>query len=628
MMVKPKMKGMAQNMRVSLRPILSTTQPPSRPPRPAPIVTTDCKRHIIYDTAREMEVLNGAEPKNTSSREAAVHKLFGSSRIFQTSELKQYRPDLCANLILKDKATNHHEAGLLAASQSRFAHAITCFSKAITLQPEQTQLYVDRAESYLQLCDFNSAALDYKHACYLEPQTRANFDRLAFIYYLQATMCYFDLKAALRLDPSCSQARALLEELEQAAEHSRQQAITKALEGELSDALAKMTTALEQNPEKAHYYIFRGTLYRRLNDFPAAIEDLALAVELGGEPERSVALEEDGRTQLALAYNDFAVHCFSRGFYSEAIMLLTRAICERRDESGLFINRGDCFYKQKEWHFALADYQQADELDPHSTTIRLRLATIHNTLGLNSYNDLKFQEAVERFSAAIEYEPGVAQYYRNRAKAHRRMHGVEEAKQDAISALILDPSSDEASPWPSVCERSAYSGTLELVPLVLSLFPGCSLSDVTSSTTAQTVRVGLMAQIQACKTTASPASRLSEKLEKMVLECDADGQFDTDCQSMLSGEEVEAGLEPHVFPQQLARSKEQGHPCPLKVPLSALSVQVVQAVRTLLQQRQPLCHMGPRLAPLRAAVHTPERTSSAARRSYAWRDFGGIGLSC
>uniref|UniRef100_A0A4W4HE75 Tetratricopeptide repeat domain 16 n=1 Tax=Electrophorus electricus TaxID=8005 RepID=A0A4W4HE75_ELEEL len=479
------------------------------------------------------------------------------------------------------------------------------------------------AESYLQLCDFNSAALDYKHACYLKPQTRANFDRLAFIYYLQwlctvlanrtilnhltvdhlvclsmlgrysdcirlvtnwletdtpspdlftlrarlyhrlnqATMCYFDLKAALRLDPSCSQARALLEELEQAAEHSRQQAITKALEGELSDALAKMTTALEQNPEKAHYYIFRGTLYRRLNDFPAAIEDLALAVELGGEPERSVALEEDGRTQLALAYNDFAVHCFSWGFYSEAIMLLTRAICERRDESGLFINRGDCFYKQKEWHFALADYQQADDVSP---VFYLVLRTSEGSEAYSCVTRLrKFQEAVERFSAAIEYEPGVAQYYRNRAKAHRRMHGVEEAKQDAISALILDPSSDEASPWPSVCERSAYSGTLEVLNSERT-FAVCEKDTGYMSASVHNsqgyLRIwghsGIIRSSGLNLLSPSPP-RLSEKLEKMVLECDADGQLDTDCQSLLSGEEVEAGLEPHVFPQQLARSKEQ-----------------------------------------------------------------------
>lgn len=49
----------------------------------------------------------------------------------------------------------------------------------------QTEFYVQRAEAYLQLCDFQSAALDYKHAYSLEPQTEAYHQRLAFIYYLQ-----------------------------------------------------------------------------------------------------------------------------------------------------------------------------------------------------------------------------------------------------------------------------------------------------------------------------------------------------------------------------------------------------------------------------------------------------------
>lgn len=52
----------------------------------------------------------------------------------------------------------------------------------------KTQLYVARAEAYLQLCDFKSAALDYKYVCYLEPQKKAYFHRLAFIYYLQVTI--------------------------------------------------------------------------------------------------------------------------------------------------------------------------------------------------------------------------------------------------------------------------------------------------------------------------------------------------------------------------------------------------------------------------------------------------------
>ncbi len=90
-------------------------------------------------------------------------------------------------------------------------------------------------------------------------------------------------------------------------------------------------------------------MYRRLKDFTAAIEDLILAVEFygvgedppqGGVQDNSEDLEEEAQTQLVLTYNDFAIQCFSRGLYGEAIMLLNKAIEKQRDASELFINRG------------------------------------------------------------------------------------------------------------------------------------------------------------------------------------------------------------------------------------------------------------------------------------------------
>ncbi|KAG7318382.1 hypothetical protein KOW79_018137 [Hemibagrus wyckioides] len=621
----------------------------------------------------EMDDSKKSEPKCPSSQQHALQKLFS-----ETSEVKQSR-HLCGDLIIKDKANTHYQAGIKAVDQLEFERAVICFTKAITLQTEQTQLYVARAEAYLQLCDFKSAALDYKHACNLEPQKKAHFHRLAFVYYLQGQcycdrgmflealqsfakavelkpdfrpyhmrslacltalgrysdamrlvtnwlesetpsadlftlrarlhhqlrqpmLCYYDLKSALKLNPSCPEARALLEMMEQGAERARQQAVTKAVEGELSDALAKITTALELNPENAQHYLFRGILYRRLKDFTAAIEDLMLAVEFcddgakhpeGEKPEESKDLEQDAHVQLVLAYNDFAVQCFTQGFYSEATMLLTKAIHEQRDESGLFINRGDCFFRQKEWLFALADYQQAEELDPKNTAICLRLAVIHNTLGLHSYENLNFQDAADKFSLAIKYNPGVSQYYGNRVKALFKLQRMEEATQDAVSALILDPANDE------------------LVPLLLRLFPGCSLSDVISSGMAQTVKAQLMERIQTWKLASFPVSRLSNKLERTVLRHDTDSQAKTDSVSASSREDVEGRFQPVEYTQDPVRSKEQ----------------VSDVVKKLLHQRQSLSYTGPRIAPL-CITHHSEPAARTSKPPYSWRNFGGLGLNC
>lgn len=60
----------------------------------------------------------------------------------------------------------------------------------------------------------------------------------------------------------------------------------------------------------------------------------------GEMQEISEALQDDAQTQLVLTYNDFAVQCFSKGLYREAVVLLNKAIEKQKDENGLFINRG------------------------------------------------------------------------------------------------------------------------------------------------------------------------------------------------------------------------------------------------------------------------------------------------
>ncbi|KAJ8006061.1 hypothetical protein DPEC_G00124350 [Dallia pectoralis] len=514
----------------------------------------------------------------------------GRSIIFQTPGRRNNQAQ-CINVITR-KAVEHYEKGEKALKESQFSNAVTCFAKAINLQPKQTQLYVSQAEAYLQMCDFQSAADGYRHACLLEPQSSAFHTRMAFIYYLQGqclydkqmfldalesftkaaelkpsnrpykmrslacltamgrytdcvrlvsnwletdsqtadlftlrarlhkqlnqvTMCYHDLRSALALNPNCPVANALLGQLQDASARARQQAVCWATAGRIPDALSKINTALEHCPETGRHYLFRGILYRRLKNFTDAIDDLVLAVELseaggqGVEPQEDQReVQEEAQAQLVLTYNDFAVRCFSRSFYAEAVTLLNKAIQEQKEESGLYINRGDCFFKQEEWEFALADYQQAEEISPNDSVIWIRLAVMHNTLGTQCYQDHRYQEAADKFSEAIRYNPGVSRYYENRAKAHSRVANVERAMQDAITSLILDPTNDQVA------------------PLLLSLFPGYSVSDLLSSRMARTVKTQLMDSIQTRRQSASSMPRMHHGLNKINLSSDKDSRSD------------------------------------------------------------------------------------------------------
>ncbi|XP_071339987.1 tetratricopeptide repeat protein 16 isoform X2 [Trachinotus anak] len=583
----------------------------------------------LFPTAVSEEELTEAKRKST------FKQLFGSSKIFLApGEKRPQRPDLQGSLIIQSKAAEHYMNGKEAMAKFRYEKAVICFTKAITLQPEQTQLYVSQAEAYLQLCDFQSAAACYKKAWLLEPG--AFRDRLAFIYYLQGqclfdrclflealeafskaaevkpgcrayavrglacltaaghltnclqlvndwmasdgptsdlyilrarlhkqlqqmSQCYRDVKSALALNPTCPVAGALLQQLQRTSEQARQKAEGRAVSGRLPEALCMINIALENCPQDAHLYLFRGILYRRLKDFTAAIEDLVLAMELSeGEPEEEekgegviigqteAARDEDERDsfekrvefQLVLTYNDFAVQCFSRGQFAEATLLLNKAIEEEKDQPGLYLNRGDCFFKQSEWCYALADYQQAEEMmRPDDPAVRLRLAVLHNTLGSLCFQSGRFREAADMFSRAVHYNPTVAQYYENRSKACRKLLNMEAARQDFICVLILDPTNQE------------------LPPMLMNLFPGCSVSDVLSSPGGRAVRAQLMDTIQAY-TSFPEQQRLSEKLQQMTLTNESAASQSEDPSE--AGEELELCVKQQEM-QILVKSLLQNH---------------------------------------------------------------------
>lgn len=82
----------------------------------------------------------------------------------------------------------------------------------------------------------------------------------------------------------------------------------------------------------------RGTMYRRLREFDAAVEDLLKALDMMTESQEDMV--QQAQRQLLLTYNDFAVHCYTQGAYQESVLLLNKALKDEQQEKGLYINRG------------------------------------------------------------------------------------------------------------------------------------------------------------------------------------------------------------------------------------------------------------------------------------------------
>ena len=61
---------------------------------------------------------------------------------------------------------------------------ITCLNKAINLKGDEAAFYRQRGEAFLQLCDFQSAILNYKKACLLASNDMRAYQRLTFLLSL------------------------------------------------------------------------------------------------------------------------------------------------------------------------------------------------------------------------------------------------------------------------------------------------------------------------------------------------------------------------------------------------------------------------------------------------------------
>ena len=71
--------------------------------------------------------------------------------------------------------------------------------------------------------------------------------------------------------------------------------------------------------------------------------------------------------------------------------------------------------------FALADYNQALELDPTNWDISCRIAVVCCELGIEQFAKDSYEEAEKQFTAALQYNPKVSRFYLCRARARNEL---------------------------------------------------------------------------------------------------------------------------------------------------------------------------------------------------------------
>jgi tetratricopeptide (TPR) repeat protein len=252
------------------------------------------------------------------------------------------------------------------------------------------------------------------------------------------------LRKALEIDAQNKQAKDLLIQIEDTAEQLRNSSMSLSLSNRVADALNKLNGAISMNPLKAEYNLQRGIIHKRMKNFNSAIDDFLVGLEkINNDQTKEPVLFANFQRHILLTYNDFAIVCFEKKFYDDAIILLNKAIKIDKSEKGFYVNRGDCFCKKNETQFAILDFEQALELDPHDQTVSRRIGKICYEMAVKKYDNKEYEEATKHFEKAIRYVPTEVKYYLSRARTYYFMEDLDNAQIDICICILLDPTNHE-----------------------------------------------------------------------------------------------------------------------------------------------------------------------------------------
>jgi tetratricopeptide (TPR) repeat protein len=223
-----------------------------------------------------------------------------------------------------------------------------------------------------------------------------------------------------------------------------------------AQTISMLSRRIEQEPQKADFWVRRAIAFRFLRDFKSATNDIEEALRLDPGSVRAHSCRgnlflDAGQLTAAMSMYDRAIALdpantwsyFHRaiayakqGRPAEAIRDSTKAIELKPDCEAAYLNRGIAIEDIEGYRAALLDYDFFLRLESKPS----ELAAI--AYGLRAFVRLKsglFHEAIEDFDKKLLLTPNDALAYLGRGRARRKLGDLQEAVADRDKAFELDP---------------------------------------------------------------------------------------------------------------------------------------------------------------------------------------------
>ncbi|MEH2320542.1 tetratricopeptide repeat protein [Nostoc sp.] len=135
---------------------------------------------------------------------------------------------------------------------------------------------------------------------------------------------------------------------------------------------------------------------------------------------------------LNILYVRLGDECFEKGEYTNAIANYNQALEVNQGDVDLYYKRGLAHYQIGDYEAAIADYSQAIQTNIHD-------AKSYNKRGLALSQVGRLEEAINDYTQAIRINPNVAVAYKNRAEARSNVGDNQGAIEDYTQAIKINP---------------------------------------------------------------------------------------------------------------------------------------------------------------------------------------------
>ena len=166
-------------------------------------VSQVCQREAKKNVEANKLAREGAEAAKSQEWDKAVELLRKASAMDH-----KYADELAAV---------YQQRGYAAATNQQFQDAISDYSEAAKLTPQDVRIYEQRAAVEMKIQDYDKALADYSEVIKLKPNEARYYNYRAYIYELRNDLknSMADTEKVLKMDPNNQDAKARKQRIEQ-----------------------------------------------------------------------------------------------------------------------------------------------------------------------------------------------------------------------------------------------------------------------------------------------------------------------------------------------------------------------------------------------------------------------------